>query len=127
MLTKTTFEEAIKFSITGILSVIINFGFYYFLFNLSGYILMSASLGYIAGLANSFFLGRYWVFKFKKEFSLNEIYLFGLVYLVGGVIMMIIIGALDSKNFNYVFSWFCGAAYAVINNFIGSKFVVFKK
>lgn len=127
MSTKTTFEEVIKFSITGIVSVIINFGFYFFLFNLSGYILMSASIGYIAGVANSFVLGRYWVFKYEKEFSLNEVFLFSLVYLIGGVIMLLIISALDSRNFNYIFSWFCGAAYAVINNFIGSKFVVFKE
>lgn len=127
MSTKTTFEEAKKFFITGIISVIINFAFYYFLFNISGYIFMSASLGYLAGLANSYVLGRYWVFKYEEEFTINEVFLFGLVYLVGGVIMLIIIGALDSKNFNYIFCWFCGAAYAVINNFIGSKFVVFKK
>ena len=119
--------ETWKFILTGVISNMINFIVYVTSIFVLQSLIVSSTLGYVAGLINSFYLGKIWVFQKKSKISFKEVIKFLVVYLTGGIIMVTIIWVLNDKyNIDYRLSWFCGAFFAIINNFFGSKFIVFK-
>ena len=89
---------------------------------------ISSLAGYLAGLICSYHFGRVWVFGFKFEVSSKSILLFITVYIFGSMWMTGIINLLVI-NFNqdFKFAWVLGAGVAAINNFLGMKFVAFKR
>jgi putative flippase GtrA len=90
-------------------------------------LVLSSTLGYVVGLVNSYYLGKIWVFNSKSKISFKEVIKFLIVYLIGGIGMVAIIWVLSDKyNIDYRLSWLFGAFFAVINNFFGSKFIVYK-
>ena len=119
-------QEFIKFAIVGGLSVTINFVVYSVIFVITSLILPSAILGYSAGLFNSYALNKLWVFKSKSAPHRGEVFRFLLVYAAGGLGMLTLIYAsYAALRIDYKFSWLIGAVYAVVNNYYGSKFLVF--
>jgi putative flippase GtrA len=115
-----------KFIVTGIVSNIINFFTYTIIFFIEGLVVASI-MGYLSGLTSSYYLGKRWVFKNETKISFIEVGSFILVYLIGGLIMTITIWLLNKEYLlNYQLSWFFGAFFAAINNFLGLKYVVFK-
>ena len=91
-------------------------------------IIISSLIGYFFGILTSYYFGRLWVFKVDNKFTLSEIIRFILVYVIGGLGMTIIIYYLDHYlNFDYKLSWVIGALFAVTNNYLGSKHLVFSK
>ena len=87
-----------------------------------------SSFGYIAGLFVSYIYGRIWVFGKRFRASKYRLFLFACVYLVGGIIMSIVIGFLNNQfEIDYRICWIIGASFAVLNNFFGQKFIVFRK
>ena len=91
-------------------------------------IIISSLIGYFFGILTSYYFGRLWVFKVDNKFTLSEIIRFILVYVIGGLSMTIIIYYLDHYlNFDYKLSWVIGALFAVTNNYLGSKHLVFSK
>ena len=51
---------------------------------------------------------------------------FVVIYLIGGIEMTVVINLGIYFFGNYKFAWFLGAALAAINNYLGSKFLLFK-
>ena len=63
-----------------------------------------------------------------NKFTLGEIIRFFSVYIIGGLGMTIIIFCLDHYlNSDYRLSWVAGALFAITNNYLGSKYLVFRK
>jgi len=119
--------EAWKFAITGIISNTVNFLTYVSSSFVLQNLVLSSTLGYVVGLVNSYYLGKIWVFNSKSKISFKEVIKFLIVYLIGGIGMVAIIWVLSDKyNIDYRLSWLFGAFFAVINNFFGSKFIVYK-
>ncbi|MBT6472141.1 MAG: GtrA family protein [Candidatus Marinimicrobia bacterium] len=119
--------EAWKFAITGIISNTVNFLTYVSSSFVLQNLVLSSTLGYVVGLVNSYYLGKIWVFNSKSKISFKEVIKFLIVYLIGGIGMVAIIWVLSDKyNIDYRLSWIFGAFFAVINNFFGSKFIVYK-
>ena len=119
--------EAWKFAITGIISNTVNFLTYVSSSFVLQNLVLSSTLGYVVGLVNSYYLGKIWVFNSKSKISFKEVIKFLIVYLIGGIGMVGIIWVLSDKyNIDYRLSWLFGAFFAVINNFFGSKFIVYK-
>ena len=119
--------EAWKFAITGIISNTINFLTYVSSSFVLQNVVLSSTLGYVVGLVNSYYLGKIWVFNNKSKISFKEVIKFLIVYLIGGIGMVAIIWVLSDKyNIDYRLSWLFGAFFAVTNNFLGSKFIVYK-
>ena len=118
----------IRFSIVGVLSNILNFAVYVIVFLLSTNIVFSSVLGYSIGLFNTYLLGRIWVFNSEQPNQFKEIVKFLVVYFIGGAGMTLIIVWLNNElNIDYKDSWIGGAIFAIVNNYLGSKYIVFKK
>ena len=90
-------------------------------------------------LINKLTPGNYWL---TKSMEFNRIgssgtlwylkkwitfYKFIFVYCIGGLLNSLTIFFLDKLQFQFTLSWFIGTGLAVMNNFLGSKFIVFKK
>jgi putative flippase GtrA len=120
-------KQVYRFSLTGLLSVLINFIIYVVSYTIFKSLIVASIFGYSLGLINSYFMGRSWVFNAARKVYFNEILMFLAIYFAGGLGMTAIIYFSDLYfSFDYRLSWFVGAAYAVANNFLGSKFLVFK-
>ncbi|MEI7993360.1 MAG: GtrA family protein [Methylococcaceae bacterium] len=121
-------KDLCRFLVVGIGSNLMNFGVYLLIHSM-GISLFSASVaGYSAGLIVSYHFGRVWVFGGKFKISKQNIIRFFIVYAVGGLGMSVLIEQLDRvTNLDYRICWFFGAIFAVINNFIGQKWLVFNR
>ncbi len=120
-------NEIIRFLMVGVLSNIVNF-FTYLGLNLIGINLFLASLiGYIVGIFISYTLGRLWVFGTRFNSTKKLLLSFYFIYIVGGIIMSaVIVFSTNYLDIDYKISWLLGAFFAIVNNFIGQKFLVFK-
>jgi putative flippase GtrA len=126
---RTTF---VRFAVVGFGSNILNYGVYAAAYWLGLYITVASVLGYLVGLFNSYYLGKVWVFKKNllpnKALNAPEILRFCLVYTVGGIGMCLITDALNRLlGVDYRLSWFFGAGFAFVNNYAGSKWIIFKE
>ena len=119
--------QILKFIIVGALSSILNFLVYKLIYVLTSNINFSSVLGYSIGLLNSFLFSSKWVFSNKKFISFDKVFLlFVLIYFLGGIEMTITINVLYKLSGNHNIAWICGASFATINNFLFSKYLVFK-
>ena len=116
-----------RFLIIGFSSTFINYLLYLLFFKFSSNILLSSSIGYSSGILNSYLLGKKWVFKSKKNSSILLILKFLFVYLIGGFVMTLIINFLFNNGIEYRLAWCFGMSYSILNNFLGSKYLVFDK
>jgi len=118
--------EFLRFIITGAVSNLINFVIYTLLYIFFGSILAASTFGYLGGLGYSYLLGRMWVFSPSIQMNSKEFLMFIVVYAVGGIGMVTIIHFSEAIfRFDYRLCWFLGAVFAALNNFVGSKLLVF--
>ena len=121
-------QDIQRFLLMGALSNLINFVVYYALININVNLSFSAILGYVAGLICSYHLGRVWVFGQRFEINSKSILFFGIVYLLGSVWMTGIINVMvNYLSIDYKISWVFGASLAAINNYLGMRFLAFRK
>lgn len=119
--------QLIRFIITGLISNAINFFIYALCYSFFGSIIVASSSGYVSGLCYSYFIGRSWVFDASGQSNIIEALKFLAIYTIGGFGMISIIYICNiSLNIDYRICWLFGASFAVLNNFVGSKFIVFK-
>lgn len=123
-----TSAEMTRFLVVGVGSNLLNFVVYVLTHAVIGAPLIVASTaGYLAGILNSYHFGRIWVFDAADRTDNLTIAFFFLVYAIGGLGMSGIIDALDRyAGLDYRICWFFGAIFAFLNNFFGSKWLVFK-
>ena len=115
-----------RFVLVGLLSTLLNYLTYIILIYINIPITFSAVIGYSFGLINSYILGERWVFKIKSKKFYSSKFKFLLLYTFGGMGMSIIVSILIKYNFDYKLAWLVGILFAVANNFLGSKYFVFK-
>ncbi len=111
----------------GVFSSILNFLVYKSTYIVTSNINLSSFLGYCIGLINSFLYSNKWVFSSKRYTKLDKAFImFILIYALGGIEMTVTINVLYQLRVNHVFAWLCGACLAAINNFLFSKYLIFK-
>ena len=116
-----------KFLIVGVISSILNFLVFKLIYIFTSNINLSSILGYCIGLLNSFLFSSKWVFSYRRNIRLDKAFIiFVLIYALGGIEMAITINILYMLSVNHVIAWFFGACFAAINNFLFSKYLVFK-
>ena len=120
------YKQIIRFVIVGFCSTLVNFLVYLILYKITASISFSAYTGYCAGLLISYVFGKKWVFRLSGNLKILNKILFFLTYITGGIIMTILTTLLENLGLNHKFAWLIGISYAVINNFLGSKYLVFK-
>ncbi len=118
--------ELLRFLFVGVGSNVINFVVYLLVYSIGVSLFAASVAGYSAGLFFSYHFGRIWVFGHRFDVRKENVIRFAAVYAVGGLGMSIIIEVLvRTIGLDYRVSWFIGAVFAVINNFVGLKWLVF--
>ena len=111
----------------GVFSSVLNFLVYKSIYIYTANINLSSVLGYFIGLLNSFLWSNKWVFSNNRSIRLDKAFIvFVLIYALGGLEMTIVINVLYKLSANHIISWLCGACLAAINNFLLSKYLIFK-
>ena len=81
----------IRFVVVGIVSSAVNFFIYLFFISVVNLeVFLSSIIGYSFGLIISYHFGRTWVFKTLHKPNIRNVFLFLLVYIIGGVGMGLI-------------------------------------
>ena len=120
-------KDLFRFILVGLGSNAINFFIYILIYFLFENLLVGTFLGYIFGLYFSFYFGRKWVFGKIYEQSNSKVIRFIAVYLLGLLLMTSIVEILTNYYMlNYKTSWLIAAVVTFFNNFIGSRWFVFK-
>ena len=117
-----------RFFLMGVLSNIINFCVYYALVNIDVNLSISSIMGYLSGLVCSYHLGRVWVFGQQFDINSKSLLWFAMVYFIGSIWMAGIINLMvNIMAFDYKISWIFGVGTAAVNNYLGMKFLAFKR
>ena len=88
---------------------------------------MASFIGYSCGLLNSFYFSDNWVFTNSRNKKTDyALLLFILIYFLGGLEMALIINIVDKLIQNHKIAWICGTFVAAMNNYLCSKYLLFK-
>ena len=121
-------QQILRFIISGVNASSLNFFSYRALYLIFKNILFASISGYCIGILVSFLFAKSWVFKISSSQPLvKSLYLFCLIYILGGIEMSLVIVFLNRLIENYKIAWFFGALIGSINNYLGSKYLLFKK
>ena len=120
-------KQFIKFIIIGCKSTLINYCLYFILYKTTYNIILASASAYLAGNVNSFIFGKKWVFK-NSAIKNNFIFIkFLMVYFFGGYLFSAITNYLSIKGIDHRVAWLIGISICAVNNFLGSKYIVFKR
>ena len=118
--------EIINYIIVGIVAVLVDLISYLLLFDQFSFNLSNSKrISYILGAIVSFILNKKITFKSNKK-SIKEPILFSLIY-ISSFILNSIIHDFSILYFNSLISFFIATFFSIVFNFIGQKFIVFKK
>ena len=121
-------QQIIRFFVSGAIASGFNFISYRSLYLIFKNILFASISGYCIGLLASFIFAKSWVFKNMTNQPLVKSFsLFCLIYFFGGMEMSLVIVFLNGLIDNYIISWLFGALIGSLNNYLGSKYLLFKK
>ena len=121
-------QQILRFFVSGAIASGFNFVSYRALYLIFKNILFASISGYCIGLLFSFIFAKSWVFKNMTNQPLVKSFsIFCLIYFFGGMEMSLIIVFLNRLIDNYKISWLFGALIGSLNNYIGSKYLLFKK
>ena len=117
-----------RFLVSGVIASSINFLVYRTLYILFNKILFASICGYFVGLLVSFLFAKLWVFQDRSKDSIIKSFsLFCLIYFFGGLEMTLVIFFFNQLFNNYKIAWFVGAFIGSMNNYLGSKYISFRK
>ena len=119
--------QILKFALVGLGSTFLNFCIYSILYHLTFKLSLASFISYFAGLLNSFYFSDKWIFTRSRNKKTNYLlFLFIVVYFLGGLEMALIINFLDKLIQNYRIAWICGAFVAALNNYLCTKYLLFE-
>ncbi len=118
--------QILKFGLVGLGSTFLNFCIYSIVYRLTLIINLASSLGYCSGLFATFYFSNNWTFS-KSRFNKlsNTLFLFVVIYFIGGLEMTLIINVVDQLIQNHRIAWICGVLVAAVNNYFWSKYLLF--
>ena len=121
-------QQILRFIVSGLIASIFNFISYRSLYLFFNNILFASVSGYCLGILVSFIFAKSWVFKNSNGKPLvKSLSLFSLIYFLGGIEMSLVILFVNQLIDNYKIAWLFGALIGSINNYLGSKYLTFKK
>ena len=124
---KNNNHQIFRFILSGIIATSINFLVFNSIYLVLNDILIASLCGYSIGLLSSFLLAKIWVFRDKsKKRIVKSFFIFCLIYLLGGIEMSLTIIFLNHFLGDYKIAWLFGALIGSLNNYLGSKFLLFK-
>ena len=124
---KETKHQIFRFIISGFISTSVNFLVYILIYSIFNNIISASIIGYSIGLLTSFLLAKIWVFRDNSQKKIfKSFFIFCIIYFLGGLEMSLIIYFLNQLLSNHGFSWLCGTLIGALNNYLGSKYFLFK-
>ena len=121
-------KQIFRFFVSGVIASSFNFISYRSLYLISKNILFASLCGYCTGILVSFLFAKSWVFKnSSSQPLLKSFYLFCLIYFFGGIEMSLVIIFINKQIENYKIAWLFGSFIGALNNYLGSKYLSFKK
>ena len=121
-------KEIFRFLVSGFIATSFNFISYKAIYLIFKNILFASISGYCTGILVSFVLAKAWVYNNRSNQPLLKSFsLFCFIYFLGGIEMSLVILFLDRLIENYNIAWVFGAVVGSLNNFLGSKYFLFKK
>lgn len=118
----------LKFVIVGIIATIINYSFFYYLYQflLINYIISSTS-GYILGLIIGFLINKFWTYESKSKISFKESLLYLSVYMFSLVLGLIFLKfQVEYILIPVLIANFFTIGLTTLTNYVGTRFLVFK-
>ena len=121
-------KQIFRFLVSGIIASSFNFISYRTLYLIFKNILFASIFGYCIGILVSFIFAKSWVFKnISSQPLLKSFSSFCLIYILGGIEMSLVIVFLNNLLDDYKIAWLFGALIGSLNNYLGSKYISFKK
>ena len=121
-------QQILRFFVSGIIASSFNFISYRALYLIFKNILFASISGYCIGIIVSFIFAKSWVFKKISYHPLvKSFFIFCLIYFLGGLEMSLVILFLNRLIDNYKIAWLFGALIGSLNNYLGSKYLLFEK
>ena len=121
-------KQILRFFVSGVIASGFNFISYWALYLIFKNILFASISGYCIGILVSFIFAKSWVFKnISTQPLVKSFYLFCLIYFLGGFEMTLVIVILNRLIDNYKIAWLFGALIGSLNNYLGAKYLSFKK
>ena len=119
--------QIIKFIVSGLTATCINFVVFNSFYLIFKNIVLASFLGYSIGLISSFIFAKIWVFKDNSQKRIfKSLFIFCLIYFLGGLEMSLIIFFLHPIVYSYEVAWLFGVIIGALNNYLGSKYFLFK-
>ena len=117
-----------RFIISGFIATCINYLVFNSVYLIFKNLILASIFGYSSGLLSSFTFAKIWVFRDNsKKKIIKSFFIFCLIYFLGGLEMSIMITFLNGLIDNYKVAWLFGAFIGALNNYLGLKYVLFKK
>ena len=121
-------QQILRFFVSGIIASSFNFLSYRTLYLIFKNILFASISGYCIGLVVSFVFAKSWVFKNISTQPLGKSFsFFCFIYFLGGIEMSLVIIFINRLIDNYKIAWLFGALIGSLNNYLGAKYISFKK
>lgn len=118
-------KEIVRFIVGGGSAVLTDY-FIYVILNSRLDISLSKALSYIAGAVVGFIINKLWTFE-SKRFRFGEIVRYCILYLCSAIVNMLVnVGVLTIWNIS-ILAFLCATGVSTIMNFLGQKFLVFRK
>ena len=121
-------QQILRFFVSGVIASTLNFISYRALYLIFKNLLFASIFGYCIGILVSFIFAKSWVFKnISTQPLVKSFSLFCFIYFLGGLEMSLLIVIINNLIENYKIAWVFGAFIGSLNNFLGSKYFLFKK
>ena len=120
--------QIFRFIVSGFIASGINFLVYNTLYLILKKIVIASFFGYFLGILFSYVLAKNWVFQNKSRQNLFKSFpVFCFIYFLGGIEMSFVIVFLNQFINNHMISWLFGAFIGALNNYLGTKYFLFRK
>ena len=120
--------QILRFCISGLIATSLNFLVFNSFYLIFKKIILASLFGYSTGLVSSFIFAKIWVFRENSQKKIiKSFFIFCLIYFLGGLEMSLVIIFLSGLIDNYKIAWLIGAFIGALNNYLGSKYFLFKK
>ena len=121
-------SQILRFIVSGLIASSINFLVYNAIYLIFRQIVIASICGYFVGIVFSYVLAKIWVFQNKSSQNLFKSFpVFCLIYFLGGTEMSFVIVFLNQFLNNHRMAWLFGAFIGALNNYLGTKYFLFRK
>ena len=121
-------SQILRFIVSGLIASSINFLVYNAIYLIFRQIVIASICGYFVGIVFSYVLAKIWVFQNKSSQNLLKSFpVFCLIYFLGGIEMSFVIVFLNQFLNNHRMAWLFGAFIGALNNYLGTKYFLFRK